>query len=355
MEPVRFGIVGAGQIARYVAWVFREDPALRAVAVCDVRREAAEEVARLSGAPRTTEDVSQLLALPEVEAVYIATPPYLHRPMVLDALAAEKHVLCEKPFMLSAPEVREILAVTERKPHIKVGCCSCRFQDADTARRARQMVEKGDLGPVYRAFFLAVSDPAAPGAALPPWRNDPKKNGGGIAYDWGVYDLDWLQFVLADRMKPVTLFATMDDYFSLTEERRPPAPDVDGRFSAEILCQDGLSVHWERRAGEHGPAYHRVYLRGRKAGLDLSMTAEGAHTGLVRHAYRGVDALATEKMPEATPDWRGTLVYPIRDLAGAVREDRPAASPPHRQLGIHAILDALYASARFRVAVPVNA
>ncbi len=355
MNKIRFGIIGTGRISELVSWVFHEDEALQAVAVADVNRAAAEKLAATLGAQIVCEDYRELLRREDVDAVYIATPPFLHRDMVLEALAAEKHVLCEKPFMLNAAQVREVMAAADAKPHLKVGCCSCRFHDVPSTRRARQMIEEGVLGSLYRVTFLGVSAAWRVGAVLPAWRNDPAKTGGGNAFDWGVYDLDWLSYVLADAWKPHMLFATMGGFMPLSEERRPPAPDVDGWLAAEMLCEGGLSVRWERRAAEHGPARHLVEIRGLRAGLDLPMIPDPQLPGLVLHAYRGADELKSEALPEAGPEWRETLVYPLRDMAAAIREDRAPASPPRRQLLIHAILEALYASTQAGQSVPVAA
>jgi predicted dehydrogenase len=352
MKFVRFGIIGAGQIVRYVSWVFREDPRIQTVAVADIDEKAAAHIAGEVGAEAVYLDYRRLLDRADVDAVYVATPPFLHRPMLLDALAAGKHVLCEKPFVLNSGEISEILAA-ERERSLKIGCCSCRFHEAATVRRARQMIASGDLGRIYRVRFDAVSQASPPGYTLPAWRNEASKNGGGIAYDWGVYDLDWITYLLSDRMVPRTLFGAMGNYFALNEEYPAVTPDVDGRLSAEIVCEEGLSVHWERRAAEHGPPYHLVQVRGERGGLDLSMIP-GEQERLVYHAHRGGSPLQSEVQPETPPDWRNTLVYPIRDFTGALLEDRPPASPPERQAVVHALLDALSQSAATQSAVPVH-
>jgi len=209
--------------------------------------------------------------------------------------------------VLRQEEVQEIETAAAAKPSLKVGCCSCRFHAAPTARRARQMVTGGELGVVYRLWFEAISRAWPVGAQLPPWRNDPARNGGGIAFDWGVYDLDWIAEVLGDGFRPRTVFGTLGNYFPLSEQRRPPTPDVDGRLAAEIVCDGGLTVHWERRAAEHGPPRHRVEIRGTRGGLDLSMTPEGKETRLLRHAYRVDEELSSETLPEEPADWRQTL------------------------------------------------
>src|SRR5690606_22256175 len=138
------------------------------------------------------EDYREMLRREDVDALYVSTPPFLHKEMVIEAIRAGKHVLCEKPFVLSLDQVKEIMEEAAAKPGVRVGCCSCRFHESPTARRARAMIRAGELGSVYRLTFEAVSAAPPVGATLPEWRNDPARNGGGIAFDWGVYDLDWI-------------------------------------------------------------------------------------------------------------------------------------------------------------------
>ncbi|MBS0661835.1 MAG: Gfo/Idh/MocA family oxidoreductase [Verrucomicrobia bacterium] len=354
MAPVRFGIIGAGVIANLMARVFTEGRDACAVAVADVNAAAAQKLAAAAGAARIHADYRELLRDPEVEAVYIATPPFLHRPMTLDALRAGKHVCCEKPFFLTQAEAREVLAAQRANPRLKVNCCSSRYHNSGTARRARQAVAAGELGTLYRVHFEQVTGAPKPGTVLPPWRNDPAKNGGGISFDWGPYDLDWLAFVLGDRFRPERLFGTVGSYFPLTAERVPPCLNVDGRLSAEILCAGGLTIHWERRAAEHGPARHNVELRGTRAGLDLAFLPMGEKPVLHHYAYVGAADLAETKLPDAPPAWDDTLVHPIRELSAAIREDRAPASPLEVHVRIHGVFDALLASARTGQAVAID-
>src|SRR5205085_12132579 len=72
-----------------------------------------EERARRFEVPRGLTSLADALALPGVEAVTIATPPHTHAPLVLEALAAGRHVLCEKPFARDASEARAVLRAAE--------------------------------------------------------------------------------------------------------------------------------------------------------------------------------------------------------------------------------------------------
>lgn len=353
MQPVRFGVIGAGVIANLMVSKFTPGGPVKVVAVADVNPEAAKKLAAAAGTTRIHADYHQLLADPEVEAVYIATPPFLHRPMTIAALRAGKHVCCEKPFVLTQQEVRDILAVSREVPHLKVTCCSSRYHHTGTARKARAMIAGGELGEVYRVHFEQVTGPSAPGTKLPPWRNDPAKNGGGISFDWGPYDLDWLSFVLGDRFRPRVLFGTTGNYFPLTAERVPPCLDVDGRLAAEIICDGGLTIHWERRAAEHGPTRHNVEVRGRTGGIDLCFLPMGAKQSLHHYAYRGAGDLQETVLPDAAPGWDDTLPFPVNDIALAIREDRAPSGSLESELRIHGVFDALLASARTQQAVRI--
>ena len=92
-QPIRYGIIGAGVIANYMARVFTEGRGSTAVAISDVNAEAAAKLAvAAGGVKKIYADYHQLLADPEVDAVYIATPPFLHKPMTIDAQIGRAHV-----------------------------------------------------------------------------------------------------------------------------------------------------------------------------------------------------------------------------------------------------------------------
>jgi predicted dehydrogenase len=106
-EKVRWGILGPGFIAgRLMRDVNRASNAA-VVAVAGRNRERASEFASNFGIARVHESYEALLADPQVDAVYIATPNSLHHPQTMQALAAGKHVLCEKPYTRHPEQVAE--------------------------------------------------------------------------------------------------------------------------------------------------------------------------------------------------------------------------------------------------------
>jgi predicted dehydrogenase len=353
MKPIRYGVVGAGVISTHMARAFTEGRDSVAVALAEINPAAAQKLAPALGVTRLVSDYRELLADPEIDAVYLAVPPFLHRPMTLEALRAGKHVCCEKPFMLTQAEVREVIALQQTVPHLKVNCASSRYLCAPSAIRAKTMIAAGELGTLYHVSYQQVIGAPKPCTQLPPWRNDAALNGGGISFDWGVYDLDWLNFVLGDLFRPRVVFGTLGNYFPLTPERVPPCLDVDGRYCAQIICDRGLTILWERRAAEHGPTRHTIELRGTQGGLDTYFMPMPEKPGLQHFAYVGSDDLKTTVLPDSPPVWNDTMVHPIRELSRAIIEDRPPSNSPADNLRIHAILDALIVSARTQSAVRI--
>jgi len=352
MNPVRYGVIGAGVIANYMTRAFTEGRGSIATVVADINPAAAQKVATASEAAKVVTDWRAVIADPEVDAVYIATPPFLHKPMTIAALQAGKHVCCEKPFMLTQAEVRHVIAA-QKGPGLHVNRAPTRHNSRGTAQTAKQMIAAGELGRLYHVSYTQVNPPTKPGATLPDWRNDPARNGGGISFDWGPYDLDWLSFVLGDLFRPRLVFGTLGNYFPLTAERVPPCLGVDGRYTAQIICENGLTILWERRAAEHGPTRHTIELRGTKGGLDTYFMPMPEKPGMQHHAYVGADELKTTVLPDKPPLFEDAIINPVRELTAAIRENRPLTNTPAENLRIHGVLDALHASGRTQQAVKV--
>jgi predicted dehydrogenase len=155
--------------------------------------------------------------------------------------------------------------------------------------------------------------------------------------DWGVYDLDWLRFLLADAFQPIELFGTTDDWGH--EEAA-----LETSFSAEIVCRSGLTIGWERRT-EQGPPFQRAELRGSAGGLDLPFMPGGTPAVLTHHWHGEGSMLRSEEISGPISGWDEILAFPILDLAEAIALDRDVASPPAVLRTIQTVIAALYRSA----------
>jgi predicted dehydrogenase len=156
------------------------------VAVYDRNPQVNAGVAEAFGA-KACASLEELLAA-EIDAVYIATPVYLHREHVAQCVRAGKHVLCEKPLALTVAEGQEVVALAHAcKVQLGVALMM-RFQSQH--EEARKIIQSGKLGkPVYARAQLSCWYPPIEGA----WRQDPSQGGGGSLVDMGVHCLDLLE------------------------------------------------------------------------------------------------------------------------------------------------------------------
>ncbi len=186
-----WGVIGAAGIARrrtIPEGIVAADNA-ELTAVYDIDQEANAEVAGEFGAVPCISE-GELLAL-ELDAIYIATPTWLHCDQVLNAAAAGKHVLCEKPLGMTVEEcTRMIAACAENKVKLGVGFMM-RYHAQHQA--ALQMIQAGALGtPVFARAQLSCWYPPIPDA----WRQSPQLGGGGSLVDLGGHCIDLLEMLL---------------------------------------------------------------------------------------------------------------------------------------------------------------
>ena len=149
----------------------------------------ARVVAAELGLPRAYGSYEELLADPEIQAVYIPLPNHLHVPWSIRALEAGKHVLCEKPIGLSSAEAEELLAASTRYPHLKV-MEAFMYRHHPQWQRAKQLAREGSIGDlktIQTLFSYYNDDPAN-------IRNMADIGGGGLM-DIGCYCISLSRFI----------------------------------------------------------------------------------------------------------------------------------------------------------------
>ena len=139
--------------------LLNQDARPEVVSVCDPNLGATEWFKELGSSIQTTTDYRELLANPEVDAVYCAVPHQLHEEIYIATIEAGKHLLAEKPFGIDLPAAQNILAAVEAHPEILVRCSS-QFPFFPGVQRIVKMVKAGDFGKIIevRAGFLHSSD-----------------------------------------------------------------------------------------------------------------------------------------------------------------------------------------------------
>ena len=123
-KKLRIGIIGAGGIVRQ-----RHLPGLLAipqvqvVAICNSRRETSEEIAREFHIPEVMDNWAEMLDRPDLDIIWIGTPPHLHAPITISALEAGKHVFCQARMAMNLREGREMLAAAQARPQLVTMLC----------------------------------------------------------------------------------------------------------------------------------------------------------------------------------------------------------------------------------------
>jgi len=195
MRKVGVIVVGLGRIGKVHAEIFRSRvEEAKLIAVVDVEEKLARGVAGLLDVKYYT-DYEKALKDPNVEAVVICTPTYLHKEMVVKAIEEGKHVLCEKPITVTSEDAKECVRRAEKTAvKLQVGYMR-RFDDA--YRQAKKRIEKGEIGSPI--MYIAIArDPAPP----PGWASDPKLSG-GIFLDMLSHDFDMARWLMNSEVEEV--------------------------------------------------------------------------------------------------------------------------------------------------------
>ena len=201
MQTIRWGIIGCGDVTEVKSGpAFAKARGSALVAVMRRNAELARDYARRHGVPRWYYDAEALVRDPDVDAVYVATPPNAHKAYTLLAARAGKPVYVEKPMALDGDECD---AMIEACRAAGVPLFTAYYRRAlPRFLRVKSIVDEGLLGDV-RAVSLAIyrhyaPPPAAGPDATPavPWRVDPTIAGGGLFVDLASHTLDLLDYVL---------------------------------------------------------------------------------------------------------------------------------------------------------------
>jgi predicted dehydrogenase len=138
--------------------------------------------------PNGLTSLEEALALPGVHAVTVATPPHTHAPIVLDAVGAGKHVVCEKPFARDAAEARQMLKAAEDAGVVHL--LGTEFRWAPGQALMARVVADGSIGePRVATFLFHMPLLADPAAEVPAWWSDADQGGGWLgAYAAHIVD-----------------------------------------------------------------------------------------------------------------------------------------------------------------------
>lgn len=326
-DPVRIGLIGAGAVVQVAHLpILKRLKNVQLTAICDTDGLKARALAERFGIRDVFDDIEDLIAHEEIDALLVATPNHLHEPHILAALAANLHVLVEKPLALTPAGALKLAKAAEKKGRVVMAGMTHRYRpDAQAVRSFVQSGELGEIDSVRSSWHVARFARAALG-----WRQRKDEAGGGAMLDLGLTMLD-LCFWLAGNPTPVRVSA------ALTKPRGDRGVEQSG--SAYVVCENGaaifVDVTW-RHIGE-GERFG-VGLRGAKGTAGINPL----------HVWKELNGLPHDVSPTGsgsrenafTASFRAQWAHFLAAIAGEAE-----APPMSEHITLLKVIEAIYKSA----------
>lgn len=332
MKPLKIGVIGCGSIAkhRHIPEYMANEHA-EIVAVCDIVKDRAEEMADQIGAKAYT-DYKDLLKDESIEAVSVCTPNALHAPISVDALKAGKHVLCEKPMATSTEEAEAmIVAANEAGRKLMIGH-NQRF--VPSHQKAKELISKGEAGKIY-SFRTAFGHGGPEGWSVDgkdSWFFKKEEAFIGAMGDLGVHKTDLMRYILGEEFVEVGAFV---------ETSSKENADVDDTAVCVLKTESGtigtLAASWSYQKEDNS-----TVIYGEKAVLRLeedpvnSLVVQYSTGEVVKYELGGI---------QTNNDGGQSASGVIDRFVTSVLEDVPAAVPGEEAMkSLQVVLGALESS-----------
>lgn len=236
---VGYGGIGKVHAFAYkaLALFYRQLPLHPSLAWVAVRRmESGISAQKEIGFSNLSTDYTEAVSAADVDIVDCCTPNHLHAPVILAALAAGKHVYCEKPLALDVNEARTMLRAAEEAGVVHQVAFNYRFVPA--VWRAKQLIAAGRLGEIYGFRFLYLHSGYTDKARPLSWRLQKASGGSGALGDLGSHVIDMSRYLLGEY---AAVSATLHTY--IKTRPLPTAPHLSGAVDVDdiFLCQVQLA------------------------------------------------------------------------------------------------------------------
>ena len=340
-KPLKVAVIGTGCISRTHMPGWEASPYTRVVAAADVNAAALEDFGRKYGVEQLSTNTDDLFGDPSIDIVDICTPNRLHTPLVLSALAAGKHVICEKPLAPTPDEIRLMIEARDRAGKLLMTAQHFRFKASSQAMKRE--IEAGALGDIYHArSWMLRRNVLIPTATF--IRRE--LSGGGPGIDIGVHILD-LTLWLMGNPQPAAVTGTSRTALALREGawavwRDAPIPkemDVEDCAAAFVRFENGatlmLEVSWLLHHDTEGEDM-QMWLYGTEGGSHWPK-CEIYHTNYTTRQLYNRNLRLTQDSME--PHAAECVAF-----AQAIYEGRPSPVPPEQSLQVMTILDGIYRS-----------
>jgi len=350
MERVGVGVIGCG-IGKWHLEGFSQDPRADIVAIAGLNTDQCTEMAKVHNVPNVYSDYQQLLARTDIAAISVAVPNFLHVPIGLDAVAAGKHVLMEKPLARSEEEGATLVRAAD-DAGLVLGIFFNRRARADM-EVLRAHIQDGGLGNIYHAKAFWRRRSGVPG--LGSWFTSKELAGGGPLIDLGVHVLDMALWQMGDPEIATVSASTYSEIgpqgqghwggerFSVQTTSIFEVEDLAVAFMRTV---SGASVFLEASWAAHtsDTDVFGIYLLGDKGGAELHVKDYATVGTLTLFSnIDGVPVDATPRLPAKIPSAGHAQV--VSAFLDSIINGAPMSPSGEDGLKRTRIIDAIYRSA----------
>ena len=238
-EKLRVGVIGASLYSdlRHLP-ALKSHPHADTVAICDVIRDRAEEMAKKYDIPFVSTDYREVIKKGNLDAIFVVTPDDTHHAITMDALNAGLHVMCEKPLAHNARQSREMYEKAEAVGVKHMTFFSCRW--SPHYRYLKELIDEGYIGRCFDCHISLLTGWGRGG--MYSWRYD-RNHGNGMLSEYGAHMIDLARWLIGD-------IAKVNSNLHMFLNR--PEPDGDARASLYTASQA------RSRPGPHSPVRRSV-------------------------------------------------------------------------------------------------
>ena len=323
-KKMRVAIVGCGDIARFTAIGFIINNGIRTVACVDKNIDRAKSFSRWFRIPNYFCDYSEMLAKIKPDAVYLAVPHILHKPMIKEALAAGLHVFCEKPITTNMDDAIEVCRLA-KETGLRVGI-NYQYRYDKSCYAMAQAARSGEMGEILYGRCNVPWHRTEKYFSMSPWHKSLETSGGGTLLTQGSHALDVLLWTCGK----MPLRAA-----GMTARKCFKDVEVEDLAMATIELESGVLIQ---------VISSMVAASEQKVTIDVyGSRATALYSGFSSPKVRFIGA----RPPRYQVPAKGihALFRCIEGFRAWVMEDRPFLTPAAQSLPVLAAIEAVYKSA----------
>ncbi|MBN1532726.1 MAG: Gfo/Idh/MocA family oxidoreductase [Spirochaetes bacterium] len=318
MRDIKIGIIGCGQVSRVGHGpAIKKDKRARVVAVADPDEENRIHFTKKFHVPHSYSDHRDMLEKEDLDAVVIASPPWLHCAQFQDCIQSGLHILCEKPLATTLEDCKKMASLAERHDRIVQACHSKRFETG--FERIKKLLESGSLGQIYqtsvywhyyipdftkgrlrRIFDFLKKHGMDLEKKYGTWRYFDERAGGGDFFDHGPHYIDLLRF----------FFGEIESVYCTTRRFYESHKFEDLAVAVFSLTNDSVAVMEKSIMVMGRPSgFEKGHIYGEHAKLEFEAFQEYQHRPMKLKLYKKFNILPDISTPLFLPRGKKQTLY----------------------------------------------